>query len=132
MHKIILGLGVVLLLVGGIESAKTTNFQSNAVEVVATVTGVQELRGPPKPRQRTPLYVSYRQADGSEVQAVTHLPMLQQIKQGDSIRLLADPNKPDDVRLPLWSELWARPLTYLIGGVLLVIVARVLGTKRSR
>jgi hypothetical protein len=132
MYKIILGLGLVLLLVGGIEGVKTASFLSKAIEVVGVVTGVQELRGPPKPRQKTPLYVSYRKQDGSEVQAVTHLPMLQQIKQGDSIRLLADPNKPDDVRLPLWSELWARPLTYLIGGVLLVIVARVLGTKRTR
>jgi hypothetical protein len=132
MHKIILGLGLVLLVVGGIEAAKTASFLSKAVEVVGAVTGVQEFRGPPKPRQKTPLYVSYKKQDGSEVQAVTHLPMLQQIKQGDSIRLLVDPNKPDDVRLPLWSELWARPLTYLIGGVLLVIVARVLGTKRTR
>jgi hypothetical protein len=57
--------------------------------------------------------------------------MLQQIKQGDSIRLLADPNKLDDVHLPLWQELRARPLTYLVGGVLQVIVARVLGTTRT-
>lgn len=132
MHKIILALGFVLLIVGGAEGVKIAKFYSHAVEVTGVVTGVQELRGPPKPRQKTPLFVSYRLQDGSEVQAVTHLPMLQQIKQGDSIRLLADPNQPQDVRLPLWSELWARPLTYLVGGFLLVLVARVLGAKRTR
>jgi hypothetical protein len=132
MHKIIVALGLVLLLAGAVEGVRVARFLSHAVEVTGAVTGVQELRGPPKPRQKTPLFVSYRQQDGSEVQAVTHLPMLQQIKQGDSIRLLVDPSQPQDVRLPLWSELWARPLTYLVGGLLLVIVARVLGTKRSR
>jgi hypothetical protein len=132
MHKIILALGLALFAAGGVEAYKTADFQSHATEVVGSVIGVQELRGPPKPRQKTPLFVSYRREDGSEVQTVTHLPMLQQIEQGDSIRLLVDPRNPQDARLPLWSELWARPLTYCIGGLLLVIVARVLGTKRSR
>ncbi len=132
MHKIILALGFVLLIVGGVEGVRIANFYSHAAEVIGVVTGVQELRGPPKPRQKTPLFVSYRLQDGSEVQAMTHLPMLQQIKQGDSIRLLVNPNQPQDVRLPLWSELWARPLTYLVGGFLLVLVARVLGGKRTR
>jgi hypothetical protein len=132
MYKIILLLGLALVTAGVVEGARTASFHSNAIEVMASVIAVQELRGPPKPRQKTPLLVSYRQQDGSEVQATTHLPMLQQIKQGDSIRLLVHPANPQDVRLPLWSELWARPLTFLVGGCLLLLVSRVLGTKRSR
>jgi hypothetical protein len=124
--------GVVMTLAGVWLGGETFAFQRRAIAVQATVTGVQELRGPPKPRQRTPLHVSYKLSDGREYSAITHLPLLQEIKQGDSIRLLVDPTAPERARLPLISELWARPLTYLVGGILLVVVGRVLSSKRTR
>lgn len=124
--------GVALSVAGVWLGIDTASFQRRALLVQATVTGVQELRGPPKPRQRTPLHVTYKLPDGREASAVTHLPFLQEIKSGDSIRLLVDPAAPEQARLPLISELWARPLTYFVGGLLLLVVGRVLSSKRTR
>jgi hypothetical protein len=132
MNRIIPLVAVILLALGAAQALKTVSFTRNAVVVTATVAVVEERRGPPKPRQKTPLHVTYRSDDGQEHSAITHLPMLQEIRQGDSIRLLVDPAHPSVVKLPLWSELWARPLTYLIGGALLLLVGRVLRVKKLR
>jgi hypothetical protein len=131
VNKLICGLGVAVFALGAFEAWQVRDFLAHSHEVEATVTLVEERRGPPKPRQKTPLHVVYRTQAGSEMSAITHLPMLQQIRVGDSIRLRADSRNPQVVRLPLWSELWARCLTYCMGGVLLVLVAKVLGAKRS-
>jgi hypothetical protein len=132
MNKIIAVVGVALCATGAWRAVETMQFTKSAVEVSGTVTVVQELPGPPKPRQKTPLHVSYRLSDGREFSAVTHLPLLQSIKQGDQIRLLVDPNRPEVAQLPLWSELWARPLTYSIGGLLVLLASRILAGRRTR
>lgn len=132
MNRVIPLVALALLIVGVFQAFETASFQRKAIVVSATVVSVEERKGPPKPRQRTPLHVSYRLDGGQEQSAVTHLPLLQEIRQGDSIRLLVDPRTPNSVKLPLWSELWARPLTYLIGGCLLLLVARVLRVKHLR
>lgn len=131
MNRVISVVGVGLLAAGTFGAFQTYSFQREAVEVQGQVVLVEELRGPPKPRQKTPLHVSYT-LNGSQYSTVTHLPLLQVVKPGDTIRLLADPKNPEDARLPLLSELWARPLTYLIGGILMLVVARVLGNRTLR
>jgi hypothetical protein len=132
MNKVIPLVALGLFILGVFQSFQTASFQRRAIVVSATVVSVEERKGPPKPRQKTPLHVIYRLDDGREHSAVTHLPMLQEIRQGDSIRLLVDPSRPNAAELPLWSELWARPLTYLIGAGLLWLVGRVLRGKHLR
>jgi len=103
MNRIIPLVAVLLLAIGIVQAFQTVSFSRKAIVVTATVSVVEERTGPPKPRQKTPLHVVYRLNDGQEYSAVTHLPMLQVIRQGDSIRLLVDPNHQSVVRLPLWS-----------------------------
>ncbi len=107
-------------------------FFHRAVMVEATVVAVEELRGPPKPRQKIPLHVQFTLADATDHRAVTHMPMLQVVAAGDRIRLLVDPTNPQSISLPLWSEVWAGPLTYLVCGALIMVLGRVLRTKNMR
>lgn len=130
--RVILAAGVVLLGLGLWRGVDSYTFRSRAIELSGRVDSVQELKGPPKPRQKVPLHLSYSLPDGTQRRAVTHMPMLQKIEAGDTIRILVDSSDPQDVRLPLWSELWAAPLTYLIGGLLLIAMSSLLRAKKSR
>jgi hypothetical protein len=47
------------------------------------------------------------------------------------IYILVDPLKPQDVRLPLLSELWARPLAYLLSGIALAAGILVVKVRRG-
>jgi len=132
MSRIVSVVGGALCILGVWQGLETYSFISRSEIVKARVTGVQELRGPPKPRQKTPVNLLYTDSSGHEVSAVAHLPLLQELRQGDEIRVLVDPRDQGQARMPLWSELWARPLTYIIGGMLLLLVGRVLRAKRSR
>lgn len=58
--------------------------------------------------------------NGDEHAAITHLPLLQALKEGDPLHILVDPGDPKTVKLPLLSELWATPLAYLLSGVVIV------------
>lgn len=140
MSRIVSFVGAALFSVGVYQSWNTYWFLQRAEVVVARVVSIQELRGPPKPRQRTPVNLLYKLSPITETvtepqiehSAMAYLPLLQDIKQGDEIRILVDPSEPQVARMSLWSELWARPLTYLVGGLLLVLVGRVLRTRVLR
>jgi hypothetical protein len=130
--KIISVAGLALLVFSVWRGVESYSFVSRAVEVSALVDSVEELKGPPKPRQKVPLHLSYSSPDGAQRRVVTHMPMLQKIDAGDTIRILVDSTNPQDARLPLWSELWAGPLTYLVGGMLLLLMGRLLRGKVTR
>jgi len=132
MSRVVSAVGLVLCAVGVWHWSATYAFVRDAQPVIGRVTGVQELRGPPKPRQKTPINILYTTTDGREVSAIAQMPLLQEIRAGDEIRVLVDAKQPELARLPLWSELWARPLTYLVGGFLMLVVGRVLRVKRLR
>ena len=132
MSRVITLAGISLCALGIWQGVAVYSFISHSVPVTATVSSIQELRGPPKPRQKTSVHLLYRNAQGVEQSALATLPLLQRIQQGDTIQVLVVPEKPGEARLPLWSELWARTLTYLVGGVLLVAVSAVLKTRRLR
>lgn len=132
MGRVITLVGFVLLSFGAWRATSTAIFVKSALRVSAQVVAVEELRGPPKPRQKTPLHVTYTLPDGSPHRAITNLPFLQQVKVGDVIQVIVDPQAPQDVRLPLWSELWAGPLTYIMGGLLLMVLSKVLGLRGMR
>lgn len=140
MSRVVSLVGAALFSVGVYQSWTTYSFIQRAELVVGRVVSIEELRGPPKPRQKTPVNLLYKLSAGNnhssglqtERSAVAHLPMLQDIKQGDNIRILIDPSQPQVAIIPLWSELWARPLTYLVGGFLLLVVGRVLRTRKLR
>jgi hypothetical protein len=132
MSRVVSLVGAGLLSVGVLQGWTTYSFVQHAEIVIARVASIEELRGPPKPRQKTPVNLLYKNRDGAEQSAVAHLPLLQNIQQGDEIRILVDPQQPQVARMPLWSELWARPLTYFVGGLLLLLVGRVLRTRTLR
>ena len=132
MRKIIQGVGVLLLSYGLWNGYSTYAFVQSARTVSATVRSIEEPKGPPKPRQKTPVHVEFVAADGSTSSAITHLPMVYRVEMGDVIPILVAKNQTAHVRLNLWSELWAASLTYTIGGALLLIVSVVLSQKRWR
>lgn len=106
----------------------TYSFLKSAKPVEATVVAIEYRQGPPKFRQSTPVHLRYTTNSGSEVQTVTHLPFLQSLSEGKVITVLANASDPQDVRLPLLSELFAVPLTYLLFGIIGVFAG--LGLKR--
>jgi hypothetical protein len=120
MKKLIALAGIVCLVVGIFESSQTFSFISRALTTQAKVVAVQLRTGPPKPTQNTPVHVTFTLPSGSEHTAITHLPLLQKVKEGDSIYILVNPENPQDVRLPLLSELWARPFAFTLGGLVLL------------
>ena len=122
--------GVCAVIVGSLKCLEVFRFLQSAAPVVATVVSVEHRSGPPKPRQNTPLHVRYQSKDGQEVLAITHLPLLQVVKEGESVTVLASAADPQDVRLPLLSELWATPLTYLVVGCFALIVGAIFSAKQ--
>jgi len=132
MKRLIVPIAIILSLLGGFNGYQSWRFVNSAQNFSAVVTEVRELRGPPKPRQRTPVTLVYRTSKGESVSATATLPLLTIIKEGDQIPILVDPAAPTEAKLPLWSELWAKPLTYLISGSLLFIARFVLASRRFR
>jgi hypothetical protein len=130
MRTILSLVAVVLLGMGLFESREVSGFLSTALTVQGTVVAIETRTGPPKPTQNTPIHVRFTLPSGETRTAITRLPLLQKVKEGDQIYVLVDPNDPQDVRLPLLSELWARPLAYLLSGV--VLVAGILIAKVRR
>jgi len=120
MRRLLSLVGLVLLSVGMYQANELSGFLSRAQPVTAKVTSVEVRPGPPKPTQNTPVHVKFTMPSGQEVSAITHMPLLRAVKDGDSIPLLVDPTNPQDVKLPYLSELWATPLAYLISGLALV------------
>lgn len=131
MRRLLALVAIVLLGMGLHESRQVSSFLSTAVTVQGTVVAVETRTGPPKPTQNTPVHVRFSLPSGESHTAITRLPLLQKLKEGDSIYLLVDPKDPQDVRLPLLSELWARPLAYLLSGIALVAGILVVKVKRG-
>lgn len=131
MRRLLALVAVVLLGMGLYESQEVSSYLSRAVAVQGTVVAVETRTGPPKPTQNTPVHVSFSLPSGGPQTAITRLPLLQKLKEGDSIYILVDPTNPQDVRLPLISELWARPLAYLVSGVVLVAGILIVKVRRG-
>jgi hypothetical protein len=131
MRRLLALVAVVLLGMGLYESQEVSSYLSRAVAVQGTVVAVETRTGPPKPTQNTPVHVSFSLPSGGSHTAITRLPLLQKLKEGDSIYILVDPTNPQDVRLPLISELWARPLAYLVSGVVLVAGILIVKVRRG-
>lgn len=135
MRALLTIIALILLGLGIYESSQAFSFTSRSILVSATVRSIEIRKGPPKPTQNTPVHVSFTLPSGEERSAITHLPLLHAVKEGDSLQLLVDLSDPTNVRLPLLSEIWARPLAYLVcGSVLLVaviIVPLAMGTKQK-
>ncbi|MEN9846332.1 MAG: hypothetical protein RIS36_1479 [Pseudomonadota bacterium] len=131
MRKLLAVVAIVLLGMGLHESRQVSSFLATAVTVQGTVVAVETRTGPPKPTQNTPVHVRFSLPSGESHTAITRLPLLQKLKEGDSIYLLVNPMVPQDVRLPLLSELWARPLAYLLSGIALVVGILVVKVRRG-
>jgi hypothetical protein len=131
MRKVLALVAIVLLGMGLYESREVSYFLSRALTVQGTVITVETRQGPPKPTQNTPVHVKFALPSGETHAAITRLPLLQKLKEGDSIYLLVDPKDPQDVRVPLLSELWARPLAYLVSGIVLVAGILIVKVRRG-
>lgn len=131
MRKLLAVVAIVLLGMGLHESRQVSSFLATAVTVQGTVVAVETRTGPPKPTQNTPVHVRFSLPSGESHTAITRLPLLQKLKEGDSIYLLVNPMVPQDVQLPLLSELWARPLAYLLSGIALVAGILVVKVRRG-
>ena len=131
MKKFLTLVGVVLLGLGVYQSRETASFLSRALTIPATVTLIELRTGSPKPTQNTPVHVKFNLPSGEERSAITNLPLLQNVKAGDTIYLLVDLKQPEIVRLPLISELWARPLAYLISGFVLMCGVLVVKVRKG-
>jgi hypothetical protein len=131
MRKILALLAIVLLGMGLHESREVSTFLSSALTVQGTVIAIETRTGPPKPTQNTPIHIRFTLPSGEARTAVTSLPLLQKVKEGDQIYILVDPADPQDVGLPLLSELWARPLAYLLSGVALVAGILIVKVRRG-
>lgn len=131
MRTVLSLVALVLLGMGLYESREVSSFLSTALTVQGTVVAVETRTGPPKPTQNTPIHVRFNLPSGEARTAITRLPLLQKVKEGDQIYLLVDPSDPQDVRLPLLSELWARPLAYLLSAVILVAGILIVKVRRG-
>lgn len=120
MKKLIALVGIVCLFIGVFETSQTLSFLSRALSTQARVVAVQTRTGPPKPTQNTPVHVTFTLPASGEHTAITHLPLLQKVKEGDTIYILVNPENTQDVRLPLLSELWARPFAFTVAGLVLL------------
>lgn len=132
MRKVVTLVGICLLCAGLWNGSVMYRFIHSAHRVAAEVVSIEEPTGPPKPRQKTPVHISYLNDRGEMRSAITHLPMLYRVEPGDQIEILVDSSDSERVHLNLWSELWARPLTYTVGGLLLMMVSIVLSQRRWR
>ena len=117
MKKLLALVGVVLLSLGVYQSTETASFLSRARSL--------------KPSQNTPVHIKFNLPSGEERSAITNLPLLQNVEAGNTIYVLVDPGRPELVRLPLLSELWARPLAYLISGFALVCAVLVVKVRKG-
>jgi hypothetical protein len=117
-------IGIVLALYGAYGGVTTYLFVRRAVTIEAQVIAIEERKGPPKPRSKTPIHLRYTLPDGSEHLSKTSMPLLQAVKAGDRVKALVDPKAPEVVRLPLASVLWALPLATCVVGAVMTILAR--------
>lgn len=124
MRRFFTVLGILLALYGASVAGNTYLFLRRAVTVEAQVIAVEERRGPPKPRSKTPIHLRYTLPDGSEHLSKTSMPLLQAVKEGDRLMVLVETTAPEVVRLPLASVLWALPLATCVVGVVLIVLAR--------
>ena len=132
MRKVIRVAGVFLIFFGVVDGYRTARFVETSKEVRATVQSVEQLRGPPKPRQKTPVHVEFELQDGKREHGITNLPFVYAVEVGDSIPILVQAGNPSRIKLNLWSELWASCLTYTVGGILVLVVSATLSHKRWR
>ncbi len=121
MRRVMMILGAVLGVVGMFLVVRTVLFVGRAVTIEAEVMAVEERRGPPKPRSKTPIHVRYRLPDGVEHLSKTSMPLLQKVEVGDRLQVLVDTADPEVVVLPLLSVLWATPITLCLAGVALLV-----------
>ena len=131
MKRFLTLVGALLLGIGVYQSTETASFLSRALTVSATVTLVETRTGSPKPTQNTPVHVKFNLPSGEERSAITNMPLLQNVKVGNTISLLVDQARPEVVKVPLLSELWARPLAYLVSGFVLVCGVLVIKVRKG-
>ncbi len=120
---IFLIVGVGLLLGFFFVFSRTRRFLASAQEVRAEVVGMQERAGN---NHRTRVYypvLRYRTQQGATKEVVSSVGSTPpRYKEGDSVAVLYDPAKPEDVRIHSFINVWVAPLVLGSLGVILTLV----------
>lgn len=128
MGKVIKIATCLLALWGIVTTYQAYAFVQGSARVLGKVIAVEELRGPPKPRQKIPLHVEF-ELNGAVVRTETRMPMLGVLKQGDAIPLWVDRSNPQRVELADLANLFAAPLTYILFGTMGLLATALYSSK---
>jgi len=121
MRKI-LGFSAFLLFAWGLYSSYGAyRFVAESVRVTGKVIAVETLSGPPKPRQKIPVYVEFA-LNGGTIRTETRMPMLGSLRVGDDVPLWVSKEDPQDARLAEPSSPFAAPLTYTVCGLVALLL----------
>ncbi len=120
---IFLIVGVGLLLGFFFAFSRTRRFLASAQEARAEVVGMQDRIGS---NQRNRVYypvLRYRTQQGATKEVVSSVGSSPpRYKEGDSVVILYDPAKPEDVRIHSFVNVWIGPLVLGVLGVILTLV----------
>jgi hypothetical protein len=120
---IFLIVGVGLLLGFFFVFSRTRRFLASAQEARAEVVGMQDRIGTD---HRTRVYypvLRYRTQQGATKEVVSSVGSTPpRYKEGDSVAVLYDPAKPEDVRIHSFLNVWVAPLVLGALGVILTLV----------
>lgn len=129
-------IGIILLLAGLglsvgalVSRSRTQRFVRSALQTQAQVTGLEQRRGNQSTRMYHPV-LRYKTQEGTEhevVSAVGSNPA--PYKPGDTVTVLYDPARPEEVRIHTFLQVWLFPLVlgglgvtfFLVGGGLLLL-----------
>ena len=124
---IFLVVGVGLLLGCFAAVTRTKRFLATAREARAEVVGIDERRGGSSQSRSYHPILRYRTQEGATKEIVSSVgsnpPRYQ---KGDSVAILYDPARPDDMRIHSVANVWIVPLILGFVGVIFLVVGTVL------
>lgn len=122
---LVVGLG---LLVGSFGAyTRTKRFLATAREARAEVVGMDERHGGSGQSRSYHPILRYRTQEGVTKELVSPVGSNPpRYKKGDSVAVLYDPAKPDDMRIHSFGSVWIVPLILAFVGVIFIVVGSVL------
>lgn len=129
MRRVVILSAVALAFLGAFQLAQACLFIGSAQRVEGTVYAIETLSGPPKPRQKIPVHVTY-EFKGKLERAEVRMPMLGSFAMGDRVPLWLSPTDPARPVLAEPSVLLATPLTLLVCGVIGAVLSALAARRK--
>jgi hypothetical protein len=116
------------LLVGSFGAyTRTKRFLATAREARAEVVGMDERHGGNSQSRSYHPILRYRTQEGVTKELISPVGSNPpRYKKGDSVAVLYDPAKPDDMRIHSFGSVWIVPLILAFVGVIFIVVGSVL------